>query len=297
MTKWIGGKMIEGGKGSTKKRRKEIGETEQDVIMRKAREKAEAMAKAKAEGRVEGQVTDKEGNVIRTPEQQKEFTKKMKDYRDEEFRPERAEEVQKLAQPDFKAKIPTIQQAPLGLGKEVFQQGTEGKGFNPALAESSFVQATAATSFLEEATVDQLRQAGFSELDIQVLDAGKGKIDKFNQIISGLPGGIGRRRVYGVSVSDFAGTSPTKKIDELMKSIRENSETISTSLTNAEAKPLERRVWLAQAESSKNSILEAESEIKLLAIQNPEMLSEPQLYINVQTEILNIKLLHPEIFS
>ena len=100
-------------------RRKKIGETEQDVIRRQAQEKQARMDKAKDEGRVEGQVTNAKGEVIRTPEQQKEFTERAREFRDEEVRPERAREFRALADPKRAAEV---ESAVSQIGKEKPQE-------------------------------------------------------------------------------------------------------------------------------------------------------------------------------
>ena len=199
------------------------------------------------------------------------------------------------------APLPQAERIPLEVGEEAFKAGTDagvlGAAVGDVVAETPFTRAVAATQFLETASVESLMAKGFTERDIKILDEGKGKIDELSQVIEGLPFGLGRKRIKGFGLADFAGESTGKKIDDLKKSIQANSETISTALDQAEAFPFQRRTWLAQAEEAKENILDLESEIKILSIQSTEIQANPEKANSIQTEILNTKLKYPEIFT
>lgn len=214
-------------------------------------------------------------------------------------------DFQKMKKEEENTSPIAAEEAPLELGGNIFKRGLEKQEGIPKQTlgviqsvNPSYVAAVSATKYLELATTEQLRAEGFTELDIKMLDEGKGNINKLAQMLEIIPFGLTRKRIplLGVSLSNFAGKTAEDQIDELTDAIKKNSDTIGIALENAEKDPLKRRVYLAQAEESKQKILEAESQIKLIKIQSAEFIANPQKSINLDTEVLNVKLKHPEIF-
>lgn len=133
---------------------------------------------------------------------------------------------------------------------------------------------------------------GLNAMDIQTLQSGKAEINAFSQFVEAIPI-VGKLRIRGagisIGVSDFTGKSPTGKVDELLKLMKQNVDNASDYATIGAGNPALADFYKDDIKEIEQTILALESQIKLLSIQSPAIQSEPENADLLMGEIQNHK--------
>ena len=285
--------------GSKSLKRKRIGETEQDVIRRQAQEKQARMDKATAEGRVEGQVTDASGRIIRTPEQQKEFTERAKEFKGEEEKARsftgRAAEFQALADPKRAAEIKAIENAPapdfdIPSQKDRFPgqiSTTPVVAQAEALAQAEIDQKLIKKISRGEATPEEIRAAtgrfNLNEVDLAVIKSGDVNTGFINSKIDVLGAFLPRQVKKWIPLF----STPSKEVEEnidLLKQTKDNLFLNYESIKNG----VSVEDNLRQIREKEQAILRYESIIKIMTIQSGALQSNPEQIDSINLEVNGI---------
>lgn len=248
---------------------------------------------ATAQGKVEGSAQDPSGNTIRTPEQQKDFSEKAKEFQGEQRTPERDLEFQQAQDPvGFQAKedrpIPTAQNIPSGVNAVT----------SPAEVLTGKAKELDSFQLLRKGASGQLSDEeglalGLTELDLQTFRQGEADVSAFSQFVESIPviGRLRTPRIGGISfgVADFLGSSPSQKVDVLQKDISKLTSEASVKVTLSQINPLAAEQYKSQVRQIEQEILKMESRIKLLSIQSPAIQGDPDKVKRIMAEIQNSK--------
>ena len=254
-----------------------------------------------------------QGKEIPRPTPQKRFIAEaggQREVSEEEFKRE-VEERKILAEGGRKAFQP-IPEEQIPQPEEIPTEAIQIKGkklpFASELAETSLGKAIATSKLLEEAdflklqeltadmvttgqtpeqitedpAMQNLLRLNLSNRDFEILARGEANISALSQTMEGLPIVGGRVRAGGISISisDLTGRSPSAKVDDLIALLKDEGRFLQ------EAKSLG---LINEVEEHKNKILDLESKIKLIAIQSPDLLEEPEKIDNIKGQIGTIK--------
>lgn len=153
---------------------------------------------------------------------------------------------------------------------------------------------------LSSAEKMQIQALGLTQLDLETIRKGEVDINGLSRLIEGLPilrklktpGGEG---IPKLSVADFTGTSPSTKIDELLKALKDNNEDLGEELNAINTDPIRAGFHQQAAEQHKNEIIKLESRIKLLGILSPEVQGNPDRANEITGEITRVKRNYPQL--
>ena len=141
-----------------------------------------------------------------------------------------------------------------------------------------------------EGTPEEIAMLGLTPLDLEILQSGQANINRLGQFAEGIgilgriktPGGVGVPRI---GVSDFIGITPSKKVDMLLKDLRDLDGNLETDSQKAQLNPFLLNGYISDVKEAEQTALELQSRIKLLYIQSPSLQSDPDNIDRVMAEI------------
>lgn len=145
----------------------------------------------------------------------------------------------------------------------------------------------------EELTAEDtamISQLQLNDLDIAQIQAGKTHISRLEEFVDSVPI-IGRRkRIVGVSigVTDFVAETPSGRVNKLLDSMQASKTNVVNWAAAIKNNPASASTYLPLIEGQEQEILELQSRIKLMSIQQEKIQANPEIYDDIQKEINDI---------
>lgn len=154
-----------------------------------------------------------------------------------------------------------------------------------ALTEAMKERGLTPEQITDDPFMQSLLKQEFNESDLEVLRKGQAEISGFTQIIESIP-------IAGGLVSKFASgliSTPSSRVSDVSKSIETMNEKINRYASDAAANPARAEEYLQLAREAQEQIDNAESRVKLMAMQSPILQANPEKLLELYNRIEKTK--------